>query len=260
MGQSEVATPADLFDLTGKVALVTGARRGLGRAIALAFAGAGADIVGLGPREMPETAAAVTATGRRFAAISADLGEANDHTALAAQAAERFGRIDILVNNSGIIRRHALLDYPEADWDAVMAINLKSVFLLSQAVARLMAAAKQGGRIIHVGSILAFQGGVRVPAYAAAKHAVVGLTRAMANELAPMGITVNAIAPGYMATDNTEALRADPDRARAILDRIPAGRWGESADLATAALFLASPASSYVTGTVVTVDGGWLAR
>jgi 2-deoxy-D-gluconate 3-dehydrogenase len=255
-----MSDPAALFDLTGKVALVTGARRGLGRAMAIAFASAGADIVGLGPRAMPETAAAVVATGRRFATVSADLGVANDHDALAAEAAAHFGRIDVLVNNSGIIRRHDLLDYPEADWDAIMAVDLKSVFLLSQSVARRMAAAGNGGRIINIASVLSFQGGVRVPAYTAAKHAVVGLTRAMATELAPMGITVNAIAPGYMATDNTEALRDDPERARVILDRIPAGRWGTPEDLATAALFLAAPASSYVTGTVVAVDGGWLAR
>ena len=255
-----MSDPATLFDLTGKVAVVTGARRGLGRAMAIAFAAAGADIVGLGPRAMPETAAAVVATGRRFATVSADLGGPNDHDALAAEAAARFGRIDVLVNNSGIIRRHDLLDYPEADWDAIMAVDLKSVFLLSQAVARCMVTAGNGGRIINIASVLSFQGGVRVPAYTAAKHAVVGLTRAMATELAPMGITVNAIAPGYMATDNTEALRDDPERARVILDRIPAGRWGTPEDLATAALFLAAPASSYVTGTVVAVDGGWLAR
>ncbi len=255
-----MVTPATLFDLTGKVALVTGARRGLGRAMALALAGAGADIIGLGPHEMPETADAVSGLGRRFRLVRADLGAANDFTALAVEAAAAFGHIDILVNNSGIIRRHGILDHPEADWDAVMAIDLKAVFLLSQAVARLMAAGGIEGRVINIASVLSFQGGVRVAAYAAAKHAMAGLTQAMANELAPMKITVNAIAPGYMATDNTEALRADPDRTQAILSRIPAGRWGEADDLATAALFLASPASSYVTGTVVSVDGGWLAR
>lgn len=253
-------TPAALFDLTGKVAVVTGARRGLGRAISLAFAGAGADVVGIGPHEMAETAAAVGALGRRFASVEADLGVPQDYPALAADAVRRFGRIDILVNNAGIIRRHDALAHPEADWDAIMEIDLKSVFLLSQAVASVMRAGDIEGRIINIGSILSFQGGVRVPAYAAAKHAIVGLTRAMANDLAPLKITVNAIAPGYMATDNTEALRADPDRTRAILDRIPLGRWGEASDLATAALFLASPASSYVTGVVVPVDGGWLAR
>ena len=260
MARSPLVTPAELFDLTGKTALVTGARRGLGQVIALALAGAGADILGLGPHEMPETAAAVAMIGRRFDTIIADLGAANDHAALAAKAAGRSGRIDILVNNSGIIGRYDLLDYPEADWDAVMTIDLKSVFLLSQAVARSMAAGGIAGRIINVASVLSFQGGLRVPAYAAAKHGVVGLTRAMANELASMRITVNAIAPGYMVTDNTEALRADPARTRTILERIPAGRWGEPADLATATLFLASPASSYVTGIVVPVDGGWLAR
>lgn len=253
-------TPAALFDLTGKVAVVTGARRGLGQAISLAFAGARADVIGIGPREMPETAAAVGALGRRFASVNADLSASNDYSALAADAAQRFGRIDILVNNAGIIRRHDALAHPEADWDAIMEIDLKSVFFLSQAVAGLMAASSIEGRVINIASILSFQGGVRVPAYAAAKHAIVGLTRAMANDLAPLKITVNAIAPGYMATDNTEALRSDRDRTKAILDRIPLGRWGEASDLATAALFLAAPASSYVTGTVVPVDGGWLAR
>jgi 2-deoxy-D-gluconate 3-dehydrogenase len=260
MGEAPKATLPSLFDLTGQVALVTGARRGLGRGIAVALAGAGADIVGVGPNEMQETAEEVTALGRRFAHIAADLSKPNDLAALAANAVAQFGPIGILVNNSGIIRRHDVLDHPEADWDAVMEINLKSVFFLSQAVARSMAAAGIKGRIINVASILSFQGGVRVPAYTAAKHGVTGITRAMANELAPMGITVNAIAPGYMATDNTEALRADPARTRAILERIPAGRWGEPADLATAVLFLASPASSYVTGTTIPVDGGWLSR
>lgn len=258
--QSSAVTPASLFDLTGKTALVTGARRGLGQAMAAALACAGADIVGLGPNEMAETAALVTKTGRRFATVIADLSKANDCAALAAEASSSFGTVDILVNNSGIIRRHDLLDYPEVDWDNVMAIDLKSLFFLSQAMARQMKSRGIAGRIINVASVLAFQGGVRVPAYTAAKHGVVGLTRAMANELASAGITVNAIAPGYVSTDNTEALRADPVRSKAILDRIPAGRWGQPADLATAALFLASPASSYVTGAIIPVDGGWLVR
>jgi 2-deoxy-D-gluconate 3-dehydrogenase len=255
-----MTTPAALFDLGGKVALVTGARRGLGRAIAVALAGAGADIVGLGPNEMAETSGMVRAMGRRFAYVRADLSTQNDFVSLAAEAKAHFGRLDILVNNSGIIRRHDFLDHPETDWDELMAVDVKSVFLLSQSVARLMAAGKIEGRIINIASVLSFQGGVRVTGYAAAKHAVAGLTLAMANDLAPMKITVNAIAPGYMATDNTEALRNDPQRVRSILDRIPAGRLGEAGDLATAALFLASPASSYVTGTVIPVDGGWLAR
>jgi 2-deoxy-D-gluconate 3-dehydrogenase len=254
-----VAT-GDLFDLSGKVALVTGARRGIGRAIAVAFAEAGADIVGLGPNPMPDTARDVADAGRRFAAISADLGEANDYAALAAEASAKFGRLDILVNNSGIIRRADVTEHSEADWDAVMAIDLKSIFLLSQAVARGMIAGGVAGRIVNIASLLSFQGGIRIVAYAAAKHGVAGVTRAMANELAPKGITVNAIAPGYVATDNNTALREDPVRYQAILDRIPVGRWAEPNDLRTAALFLASPASSYVTGTIIPVDGGWLSR
>ena len=251
---------SDLFDLAGKVALVTGARRGIGRAIAVAFAEAGADIVGLGPNAMPETAKEVAEAGRRFATIRADLAEANDYAAIAKEAAAKFGRLDILVNNSGIIRRADLTEHSEADWDAVMTIDLKSIFLLSQAVARHMLAGEVAGRIINIASLLAFQGGIRIAAYAAAKHGVAGLTKAMANELAPKGITVNAIAPGYVATDNNAALRADPDRYKAILDRIPAGRWAEPNDLRTAALFLASPASAYVTGAIIPVDGGWLSR
>ena len=213
------------FDLSGKTALVTGARRGLGQAIAVALAEAGADIVGLGANAMPETAVAVAALGRRFAEIACDLAEAHDFAAVVAEATRPFGRIDILVNSAGIIRRADVLDYSEDDWDSVMQVDLKSLFFLSQAVARQMVAAGVAGRIINIASLLSFQGGIRVPAYAAAKHGVAGLTRAMANELAPRGITVNAIAPGYMATDNTEALRNDPARARQILDRIPVGRW-----------------------------------
>ena len=251
---------AERFGLNGKVALVTGARRGLGRAIAVALADAGADIVGLGANPMPDTAAAVAARGRRFAEVTVDLGAAPDLEETAAEAHDRFGRIDILVNNAGIIRRADLLDYSEADWDAVMDVNLKSLFFLSQAAARRMIEGRAAGRIINIASLLAFQGGVRVPAYTAAKHAVAGLTRALATELAPHAITVNAIAPGYMVTDNTEALRNDPERSRQLLSRIPLGRFGEADEIATAVLFLAAPASSYVTGAIVSVDGGWLAR
>jgi 2-deoxy-D-gluconate 3-dehydrogenase len=251
---------AERFALTGKVALVTGARRGLGRAMAMALADAGADIVGLGPNPMPETAEAVEAAGRRFAEVMVDLGAEPDIDAAVAEASDRFGRIDILVNNAGIIRRADLLDYSEADWDAVMDINLKSLFFLSQAVARHMIAGRSPGRIVNIASLLSFQGGIRVPAYTATKHAVAGLTRALANELAPHGITVNAIAPGYMVTDNTEALRNDPERSAQLLARIPMGRFGEADEIATAVLFLAAPASSYVTGAIVSVDGGWMAR
>ncbi|WP_221938669.1 2-dehydro-3-deoxy-D-gluconate 5-dehydrogenase KduD [Mycobacterium sp. KBS0706] len=249
-----------LFDLSGQVALVTGARTGLGQGIALALAEAGADIAGLGSRPMPDTAAAVAGTGRRFVEVVRDLGDSSGLEAVVADIVARIGGIDILVNNAGIIRRADLLEFSEADWDAVMAVNLKSAFFLSQAVARHMVGQGIRGRIIHIASVLSFQGGIRVPSYTAAKHGIAGLTRAMANELAPKGITVNAIAPGYMETDNTEALRADPVRTRQILDRIPAGRWGVPQDLATATLFLASPHSGYVTGTLLPVDGGWLAR
>jgi 2-deoxy-D-gluconate 3-dehydrogenase len=249
-----------LFDLSGQVALVTGTRTGLGRGIALALAEAGADIAGLGSRPMPDTAEAIAGTGRRFVEVVRDLEDSSGLEAVVADIVARLGRIDILVNNAGIIRRADLLEFSEADWDAVMAVNLKSAFFLSQAVARHMVGQGIQGRIIHIASVLSFQGGVRVPSYTAAKHGIAGLTRAMANELAPKGITVNAIAPGYMETDNTEALRADPVRTRQILDRIPAGRWGVPQDLATATLFLASPRSGYVTGALLPVDGGWLAR
>ena len=251
---------AERFGLHGKVALVTGARRGLGRAIAVALAEAGADVVGLGPNAMPETAEAVAAAGRQFAEVRLDLGDAPEIEAAVAEASDRFGRLDILVNNAGIIRRADLLDYSEADWDAVMDVNVRSLFFLSQAAARHMIGGRMPGRIINVASLLAFQGGIRVPAYTAAKHAVAGLTRALANELAPHAITVNAIAPGYMATDNTEPLRNDPERSAQLLARIPLGRFGEPDEIATAVLFLAAPASAYVTGAIVSVDGGWMVR
>ncbi len=253
-------TVGGLFDLTGKVAMVTGARRGLGGAIAVTLANAGADIVGVGPNAMAETAAEVAATGRTFTFLAADLAHQTDFGALTEEAVAARGRIDILVNNAGIIRRADLLEFSEEDWDAVIQVNLKSAFFLTQAVVRHMVEAKIAGRIISIASVLGFQGGIRVPPYTASKHGIVGLTKLMANELAPRGITVNAIAPGYMETDNTEALRHDPARMRQLLDRIPIGRFGRSEELATAVLFLASPASSYVTGSVVTVDGGWLAR
>jgi 2-dehydro-3-deoxy-D-gluconate 5-dehydrogenase len=255
-----MSTLDTLFRLDGKVALVTGARTGIGRAAAEVLAAAGADIVGAGSQPMPETAASIAATGRRFAAIEADLGQREVAKGLVGRAIEALGQVDIVVNNAGIIRRADLPDYPEGDWDRVTSIDLDAVFFVSQAAATHMLARKAPGRIINIASILGFQGGIRVPAYTAAKHGVIGITRAMANELAPQGITVNALAPGYVETDNTSALRADPVRARAILDRTPVGRWGVPTDLATAVLFLAAPASGFVTGSVVTVDGGWMAR
>jgi len=249
------------FSLAGRTALVTGSATGLGRAIAAGLAEAGADVVGVYHRSPPDaTRAAVEAAGRRFVARVGDLSHPQTMAALVAAALDQVPRLDILVNNAGIIRRADLLDFTVADWDAVMNVNLKSLFLLSQAVARHMVERGEGGKIIHIASMLSYQGGIRVPSYTASKHGVMGLTRLMANELAPKGINVNAIAPGYMATDNTQALRDDPQRNRQILERIPAGRWGEPDDLKGAAVFLASPASNYLHGTTINIDGGWLAR
>jgi 2-dehydro-3-deoxy-D-gluconate 5-dehydrogenase len=249
----------ELFNLAGKTALVTGANTGLGQAIAVALAEAGADIVAAGRSEPHDTAAMVAAAGRRFLFVPADFSSTEPVQRVAAEALAFNGRLDILVNNAGTIARADSLDVTEADWDAVMDTNLKSLFFLTQAVARTMA--QQGaGKIINIASLLSFQGGIRVPAYTASKSALAGLTRALANEWAPLGINVNAIAPGYFETNNTAPLRSDAVRAPAILARIPAGRWGTPADLAGAAVFLASRASDYVHGTVLAVDGGWLAR
>ncbi|NVM77568.1 2-deoxy-D-gluconate 3-dehydrogenase [Duganella sp. SG902] len=252
----------NLFDLNGRAALVTGANTGLGQAIAIALAEAGADIVAAGRSDAAETAARVRAAGRRFHFVPTDLSRKPQQAQLAGvveQALDAFGRLDILVNNAGIIRRANAIDVTEEDWDAVLDTNLKSLFFLSQAAARHMLA-QGGGKIINVASLLSFQGGIRVPAYAASKSGVAGLTHALANEWAARGINVNAIAPGYFATNNTAALRADPAREPQILARIPAGRWGRPEDLAGAAVFLAGAASDYVHGVVLPVDGGWLAR
>jgi 2-deoxy-D-gluconate 3-dehydrogenase len=249
----------DLFNLAGRTALVTGANTGLGQGIAIALAEAGADIVAVGRSPATETGARVEALGRRFLDVRADLSSTEPvHEAVDA-AVKLGGRLDIVVNNAGIIRRADSLDVEEADWDAVIDTNLKSVFFLAQAAARHMAV-HGGGKIVNIASLLSFQGGIRVPAYAASKSAVAGLTRALANEWAAHGINVNAIAPGYFDTNNTAALRADPVREPAILARIPAGRWGQPQDLAGVAVFLASRASDYVHGIVLPVDGGWLAR
>lgn len=248
------------FDLSGRVALVTGANTGLGQAIAVGLARAGADIVAAGRTAPTDTAAQVEAAGRKLHAISADLGTIAPIGEVVAEAWERAGAVDILVNNAGIIRRADSLDFTEADWDAVMDTNLKSAFFLTQAVARRWVEAERGGKVINIASMLSFQGGIRVPSYTASKSGLAGLTRLLACEWAGRGINVNAIAPGYFATNNTAALRADEVRNRDILARIPAGRWGHPDDLAGAAVFLASAASDYVHGTILPVDGGWLAR
>mgnify|MGYP000866514502 CR=1 FL=1 len=251
----------DLFRLDGKKAIVTGVSTGLGWGMALGLAQAGADIVGVYNSHAPqEIQKEIEALGRRFVGIQADLGQRQSVDAIVSQALAACGRIDILLNNAGIIRRNSILDFTEADWDAVLDVNLKHLFLLSQAVARHMVEAKIAGKIVNIASMLSFQGGIRVPSYTASKHGVLGLTRLLANELAPYGINVNAIAPGYMVTDNTKALREDPKRNAEILGRIPSGRWGQPSDLQGAAVFLASDAAAYIQGTVLAVDGGWLSR
>ena len=248
----------DQFNLSGKTALVTGANTGLGQGMSLALAEAGARVAGAARRGCDETAALIGP--ENFHAIRADLMDPAAPQKILDEALAYYGRIDILVNNAGIIRRADIADFTERDWDDVMQVNLKALFMLSQAAARQMIAQGSGGKIINIASLLSFQGGIRVPSYAASKSGVRGLTMEMANELAPHGIQVNAIAPGYMVTNNTELLRADPLRSRQILERIPAGRWGVPADLAGACVFLASAASDYVTGVTLPVDGGWLGR
>ena len=244
------------FDLSGKRALVTGANTGLGQAIALALAHAGADIVAVGRSAMDETGAGVAAAGRGFCAIKADLATTTDHARIVAQA----GAIDVLVNNAGVIRRADAVDFTEADWDAVIDTNLKSVFFLTQAFAKGWLAQGRKAKVVNIASLLSFQGGIRIPSYTASKSGLAGLTRLLACEWAGRGINVNAIAPGYFSTNNTQALRDDPDRNAAILARIPAGHWGDPSELGGAAVFLAAPASDYVHGVVLPVDGGWLAR
>ena len=247
------------FDLTGKRALVTGANTGIGQAIAVALAEAGADVAVAGRSEPTETLALIAATGRKAVSIKADLSSTEPVARVIAECVAGLGGIDILVNNAGIIRRNDLEVFTEEDWDAVVDTNLKSLFFLSQAAARHMIA-QGSGKVINIASLLSFQGGIRVPSYAAAKSGVAGVTKAMANELAPKGVQVNAIAPGYIATNNTAALQGDETRNRQILERIPTGRWGRPEDIAGAAVFLASSAADYVTGQVLAVDGGWLAR
>ncbi|MBI0475360.1 2-dehydro-3-deoxy-D-gluconate 5-dehydrogenase KduD [Sphingomonas sp. MA1305] len=247
------------FDLTGRVAVVTGANTGIGQAIALALAAAGADVACVGRTPAEETVAKARQLGRRAEIVSADLSTIEPVQRVVDETVEKLGGLDILVNNAGIIRRADAVDFTEEDWDAVVDTNLKSVFFLSQAAGRHMIG--QGkGRIINIASMLTFQGGIRVPSYTASKSGIGGLTKLLANEWAAKGISVNAIAPGYIATNNTAALQADEARNRSIMERIPAGRWGDPADLGGAAVFLASDAAAYVNGHILAVDGGWLAR
>ena len=247
------------FDLSGRVAIVTGANTGIGAGLALALAGAGADVACVGRTPAEETVAGVRALGRRAEFVAADLSTTGPVGRVVDETLEKLGRLDILVNNAGIIRRADAVDFTEADWDAVMGTNLKSVFFLTQAAGRHML--RQGsGKVINIASMLTFQGGIRVASYTASKSGVGGLTKLLANEWAAKGVNVNAIAPGYIATNNTAALQADENRNRSILDRIPAARWGDPADLGGAAVFLASSASNYVNGHILAVDGGWLAR
>jgi 2-deoxy-D-gluconate 3-dehydrogenase len=250
----------DSFQLQGKVAIVSGCDTGLGQGMACALAQAGADIVGVNVTAPIETQARIEALGRGFLDLRANLSDIACLEGLMVQASAFRGRVDILVNNAGIIRREDAINFSEKDWDDVIDLNLKSVFFFSQAAARQFIAQGSGGKIINVASMLSFQGGVRVPSYTASKSGVMGITRLMANEWAGQGINVNAIAPGYMATNNTAALRADAKRNDAILERIPAGRWGLPEDLGGPVVFLASEASNYINGYTIGVDGGWLAR
>lgn len=243
------------FSLTGRRALVTGANTGIGQAIALGLAKAGAEVVCAGRRPCDETESLILAAGGIASSVQVDFTDP-----MAGQGLFPGQGYDILINNAGIIRRADAVDFTEDDWDAVMDVNLKALFFTTQAFARDLIARQMRGRVVNIASLLSFQGGIRVPSYTASKHAVAGLTKLLANEWAAKGINVNAVAPGYIATNNTEALRTDPDRNKAILDRIPAGRWGDPADIAGAAVYLCTPAASYVHGAILNVDGGWLAR
>ena len=252
-------TILERFRLDGKAALVTGASRGLGQAMALALAEAGADVVAADVEDSSETRDCIRTLERKCVAVQADVSAPGAAEALVEKTVAAFGKVDILVNNAGIIRRAPFLDFTEKDWDDVMNINIRAVFLLSQAAARVMV--RQGrGKIINIASMLSFQGGIRVPSYTSSKSAVMGFTRLLACELGPLGINANAIAPGYMATENTRLLRENPERSREILGRIPMGRWGTPEDLKGIVVFLASEASAYVNGSTIAVDGGWLAR
>lgn len=254
-------TILDAFKLDNKVALVTGSNRGLGQAIAIGLAEAGADVIGVSRgEEASETASSIQSLGRQYHHIQADLlsHDADACKSLVDGAVKLFGRLDILVNNAGIVRRTPALDFSESDWDDVLQVNLKAAFFLAQASAHHMRAS--GGKIINIASMLSYQGGITVPSYTASKHAIMGITSALANEWAKYGINVNGIAPGYMRTDNTAALQANEDRNQAIIARIPAGDWGHPNEMKGAVVYLASDAASYVHGTILNVDGGWMSR
>ncbi|ANG63564.1 2-deoxy-D-gluconate 3-dehydrogenase [Marinobacterium aestuarii] len=248
------------FDLQDKVAIVTGCNTGLGQGMAVGLAQAGCHIVGINRSDASETCSKVESLDRRFLSLQADLDNIDEIPRLIEQTLKAFGKIDVLVNNAGIIRRNDAIDFSPKDWDDVMNVNLRTTFFMSQAVARQFIAQSSGGKIINIASMLSYQGGIRVPSYTASKSGVLGITRLMANEWAQEGINVNAIAPGYMETNNTEALRADDQRNQEILERIPAARWGQPEDMMGPVVFLASNASNYVNGHTLAVDGGWLAR
>lgn len=248
------------FSLVGKRVIVTGANTGIGQGIAVSIAKAGGEVIGVGRSSMEETGQLVRNAGAGFSEVNCDLGDHKAAQAMLDDVWETHGPVDGLVNNAGIIRRADAVDFSEADWDDVIDVNLKSLFFLCQAFGRRVMAAGRQGRIVNVASMLSFQGGIRVASYTASKHGVLGVTRLLACEWAQKGVNVNAIAPGYIETNNTAALRADPDRSSAILGRIPAGRWGVPADIGDTAVFLLAPASNYMHGAVVPVDGGWLAR
>ncbi|WP_297109641.1 2-dehydro-3-deoxy-D-gluconate 5-dehydrogenase KduD [uncultured Devosia sp.] len=248
------------FSLSGKTIMVTGANTGIGQGIALSVGRAGGRVIAVGRSTMDETAELMASIGAELVAVQADLGSTSDAQAMFDAAWDKHGPIDGLVNNAGIIKRVDAVDFTEDDWDSVMDINLKTMFFLSQSLGRKAIAAEREARIVNIASMLSFQGGIRVASYTASKSGVLGITRLLANEWAAKGINVNAVAPGYIETNNTEALRNDPDRSAAILGRIPAGRWGVPSDIGDAAVFLLAPASNYMHGAVIPVDGGWLAR
>jgi 2-dehydro-3-deoxy-D-gluconate 5-dehydrogenase len=248
------------FSLEGRTVLVTGANTGIGQGIAISVARAGGKVIGVGRSSMTETEREIRGLGQSFTGIRCDLADASAAVGMLEEAWDAHGPIDGLVNNAGMIRRDDAVDYSPEDWDAVLDVNLKSLFFLCQSFGKRLLASGRRGKIVNIASLLSFQGGIRVAAYTASKHGVAGITRLLCNEWAGKGININGIAPGYIETNNTEALRADPDRSAAILSRIPAGRWGQAQDIGDAAVFLLAPASDYMHGAIVPVDGGWLAR